>query len=41
VAERCGFQPEGLLRSYKQNTGERRDAVVYGLLPHEFRGRVA
>jgi RimJ/RimL family protein N-acetyltransferase len=41
VAERCGFKREGLLRSYmlKQNSGERRDALVYGLLPHEFQAQ--
>jgi RimJ/RimL family protein N-acetyltransferase len=41
VAERCGFQREGLLRSHmlKRNSDERRDALVYGLLPDEFRGR--
>jgi [ribosomal protein S5]-alanine N-acetyltransferase len=41
VAERCGFTREGLLRSHmlKQGSGERRDALLYGLLPHEFRSR--
>jgi RimJ/RimL family protein N-acetyltransferase len=39
VAERCGFQREGLLRSHmlKQKTDERRDSLVYGLLPDDFR----
>lgn len=43
VAERCGFKREGLLRSHmlKQNSGERRDSLAYGLLSHEFRGRDA
>jgi RimJ/RimL family protein N-acetyltransferase len=35
VAERCGFRQEGCLRSSMiiRQTGERRDALVYGLLP--------
>ncbi|MEA2254476.1 MAG: hypothetical protein QOG35_521 [Solirubrobacteraceae bacterium] len=41
VAERCGFKREGLLRSHmlKRNSDERRDSLVYGLLPQEFRDR--
>jgi RimJ/RimL family protein N-acetyltransferase len=37
VAERCGFRREGRLRSSTiiRDTGERRDALVYGLLPDE------
>ena len=37
VAERCGFQQEGLLRSnlVVRHSGERRDSVVFGLLPGE------
>ena len=37
VAERCGFRREGCLRSSTiiRHTGERRDALVYGLLPDE------
>ncbi|GAA1729198.1 GNAT family protein [Isoptericola hypogeus] len=35
VAERCGFQREGLLRSHQTFQGGRRDSPVYGLLPHE------
>lgn len=37
VAERCGFRREGCLRSSTiiRQTGERRDAFVYGLLPDE------
>jgi RimJ/RimL family protein N-acetyltransferase len=37
VAERCGFCREGCLRSSTiiRQTGERRDALVYGLLPDE------
>ena len=33
VAERAGFQREGVLRSYIELHGSRRDAVMYGLLP--------
>lgn len=39
VAERCGFVREGLLRSHTliRSTGQRRDSIVYGLLPGEVR----
>jgi RimJ/RimL family protein N-acetyltransferase len=39
VAERCGFRREGQLRSYMVvlHSGERRDSLVYGLLPGELR----
>jgi RimJ/RimL family protein N-acetyltransferase len=39
VAERCGFVREGLLRSHMiiRRTGERRNSIVYGLLPGELR----
>jgi len=39
VAERCGFQREGQMRSHMviRQSGERRDALVYGLLPGELR----
>jgi RimJ/RimL family protein N-acetyltransferase len=33
VAERCGFVREGLLRSYLEIAGTRRDAIALGLLP--------
>jgi RimJ/RimL family protein N-acetyltransferase len=37
VAERCGFKREGYLRSNMRirHSGERRDSLVYGLLPGE------
>ena len=37
VAERCGFTREGRLRSHMliRHTGQRRDSLVYGLLPGE------
>lgn len=37
VAERCGFQQEGLLRSHllHLHTGERRDSLMWSLLPGE------
>ena len=37
VAEQCGFRREGCLRSSTiiRQTGERRDALVYGLLQGE------
>ena len=39
VAERCGFQQEGRLRSHMlvRHSGERRDSLIYGLLPAELR----
>lgn len=39
VAERCGFQREGYLRSNLMifHSGERRDTILYGLLPGELR----
>lgn len=39
VAERCGFRREGHLRSHMVvlHSGERRDSLVYGLLPGELR----
>lgn len=33
VAESVGFREEGVLRSYLRIAGERRDMVMYGLLP--------
>jgi RimJ/RimL family protein N-acetyltransferase len=35
VAERCGFRREGYLRSHMlvRHSGERRDSLIYGLLP--------
>lgn len=37
VAQRCGFQQEGLLRSHlrRVDTGERRDSLAWSLLPGE------
>lgn len=37
VAERCGFQLEGRLRSHMRvrHSGQRRDSLVFGLLPGE------
>jgi RimJ/RimL family protein N-acetyltransferase len=39
VAERCGFRREGHLRSHTvvMHSGERRDSLIYGLLPGELR----
>ncbi|GAA4614738.1 hypothetical protein GCM10023195_64490 [Actinoallomurus liliacearum] len=37
VAERCGFVREGVLRSHIRFKGERRDTVVFSLLPGELR----
>jgi RimJ/RimL family protein N-acetyltransferase len=37
VAERCGFTREGVLRSHLPFQGERRDTVMYSLLPGELR----
>lgn len=38
VAERAGYQREGVLRSYFQIGQERSDAIVYSLLPSDRRG---
>ena len=38
VAEAVGFRAEGLLRSYMPISGERRDMVMYGLLPGDLDG---
>jgi RimJ/RimL family protein N-acetyltransferase len=38
VAERAGFRREGILRSYIELHGSRRDAVMYGLLPADVQG---
>ena len=38
VAERAGFTREGVARSYSSQRGERRDFVVYSLLPNELDG---
>jgi RimJ/RimL family protein N-acetyltransferase len=38
VAERAGFTREGVLRSQLPFKGQRRDTVVFSLLPTEFRG---
>lgn len=35
VAERCGFVREGVLRSHVRFKGERRDSVLFSLLPGE------
>ncbi|MDQ6775281.1 MAG: GNAT family N-acetyltransferase [Actinomycetota bacterium] len=37
IAERCGFQREGYLRSHMLilHSGERRDSLIYGLLPED------
>jgi RimJ/RimL family protein N-acetyltransferase len=35
VAEAVGFTREGLLRSYMQVSGERRDMLMYSLLPND------
>ena len=37
VAERVGFAREGLLRSFMQIGGKRRDMLMYSLLPGELR----
>lgn len=37
VAGRCGFSREGLLRSHVPFKGDRRDSVIYSLLPGELR----
>lgn len=38
VAERSGFVREGVLRSYEEHRGERRDLVIFSLLPSDRRG---
>lgn len=35
TAESCGFVREGVLRSYLEVAGERRDMVAYSMLPEE------
>ena len=37
VAERAGFVPEGVLRSYEERDGRRLDVVVFSLLPSDLR----
>jgi RimJ/RimL family protein N-acetyltransferase len=37
VAEKLGFAPEGVLRSYMDQRGERRDVRMWSLLPGELR----
>jgi RimJ/RimL family protein N-acetyltransferase len=37
VAERAGFMREGLLRSFMEISGERRDMLMYSLLPGDSR----
>jgi [ribosomal protein S5]-alanine N-acetyltransferase len=37
VAERMGFQREGLMRSFLEVKGERRDMWMYSLLPEDLR----
>jgi len=39
TAESVGFKVEGLLRSYMRIAGERRDMLMYGLLPEDLRAR--
>jgi RimJ/RimL family protein N-acetyltransferase len=41
VAEKCGAQREGVLRSYFLAAGERHDCVMYALLPDDVRGAPA
>jgi RimJ/RimL family protein N-acetyltransferase len=38
VAEKAGFRREGLLRSYLELKGTRRDVYLYSLLPEEISG---
>ncbi len=38
IAEAVGFREEGLLRSYMRIAGERRDMLMYGLLPGDLNG---
>jgi RimJ/RimL family protein N-acetyltransferase len=35
VAEHCGFQREGILRSYEDRLGDRIDYVMFSVLPGE------
>jgi ribosomal-protein-alanine N-acetyltransferase len=37
VAERAGYSREGILRGWIEQHGERRDHVLYSLLPSEWR----
>jgi RimJ/RimL family protein N-acetyltransferase len=37
VAEKAGFQREGLLRSWMEIKGRRRDVLMYSLLPEDLR----
>ena len=37
VAEKVGFRPEGTLRAYLEQRGERRDVLMWSLLPDELR----
>ena len=37
VAARCGFVREGVLRSHIAFKGDRRDTVVFSVLPHELK----
>jgi RimJ/RimL family protein N-acetyltransferase len=37
VAEKVGYTPEGVLRSYMEQRGERRDVRMWSLLPGELR----
>jgi len=37
VAGRCGFLREGVLRSHRPFKGDRRDTVIFTLLPDELR----
>jgi RimJ/RimL family protein N-acetyltransferase len=39
VAQRAGFQREGLLRSYRDRKGERDDLLMFSLLRHELEPR--
>jgi len=39
VAERCRFQAEGVLRSFIERDGVRRDVVFYSLLPQDISAR--
>jgi len=37
VADRCGFTREAVLRSFEERKGDRRDVVVFSLLPTDLR----